>query len=370
MLYSLIACLFFITVWGRNLDTYNFNDYTKEFRKSYGNDYQERRSLFERRLLELKEHNSIPNVSYTKGVNHMMDWTDAELRNLLGYHKGMGSARRAAMPPAPRRQIDLSSLPESVDWRDNRPSVITPVKNQGHCGSCWTFAAAETIESHWALATGSLQELSQQQIAGCTENPLHCGGTGGCEGGIAQLAFESVAGAGGIATEWTYPYISYYGTNFDCVFNSSKMDIGAVLSSKGGAASHVDLPSNDYASLMEAVATIGPISISVDASEFHSYEKGVFTGCNLIQPDINHAVQLVGYGMDTYYGPYWLVRNSWGTGWGENGYIRIKRDVVDSPCAVDITPQDGSGCDGGPTQITVCGECGILYDNTYPIVQP
>jgi cathepsin L len=368
MIYSLLAtCFLLCVVSGRDLWNYSFDEYVREFGKVYDeNEYVIRRDLFEKRVKEINNHNRLRIMrSYTLGVNHMSDWSEEEFRSLLGYHKAMGIAHRAASPAVLNdREIDISSLPASVDWRDATPSVVSPVKNQGHCGSCWTFASAQTIESHWALATGRLQELSQQQIAGCTSNPHHCGGTGGCEGGIAQLAFEGVKDAGGIATEWTYPYISYFGTNFDCVYNASKMGAAAVVSG------HVNIPSNDYGALMEAVATKGPISISLDASSFHSYEKGVWDACDMNSPDINHAVQLVGYGNDVTFGPYWLVRNSWGTDWGENGYIRIRRDTGTQVCAVDTTPQDGSGCDGGPDKVTVCGMCGILYDNTYPLVSP
>lgn len=174
------------------------------------------------------------------------------------------------------------------------------------------------------------------------------------------MAFDGIVQKGGIATEWSYPYVSWFGTDYSCNYNGSKMDVAAKLEARN------DLPSNEYLPLMETLANIGPVSISVDASVWHSYSGGVWNGCDMQSPDINHAVQAVGYGTDPVGGDYWLVRNSWGTGWGENGYIRVARNT--GLCGTDTNPQDGSGCDGGPSSVYVCGMCGILYDNTYPIV--
>jgi len=236
---------------------------------------------------------------------------------------------------------------------------VSPVKDQGQCGSCWSFAAAETIESMWAVQTGKLVELSEQNILDCTPNPHHCGGTGGCGGATAELGFDMVSKKGGISSEWVYPYTSYGGRDFTC---QSKAHFVKV-------ASYVQLPSNKQDALLQAVATLGPIAISVDASAWSFYDSGVFDGCNQTQPDIDHAVQLVGYGTDPNLGDYWLVRNSWSPNWGEKGYIRVKRETTPR-CGIDITPSDGSGCDDGPPTITVCGTCGILFDSSYVVTVP
>ena len=118
------------------------------------------------------------------------------------------------------------------------------------------------------------------------------------------------------------------------------------------------IPENSYNATMRAVATVGPIAISVDAASWFSYSSGVFSGCGKQSSyDLDHAVQLVGYGVDSATKtPYWLVRNSWGTGWGESGYIRIKRNVdadMTKNCKDDNTPLDGCGCKGGPSCIIV-----------------
>jgi len=252
-----------------------------------------------------------------------------------------------------------------MDWR-TKPGVLTAVKNQGMCGSCWTFAAVETIESHYALATGYLQDLSEQQIASCAANPKHCGGTGGCEGGTAQIAFQHVIESGGLSSEWTYPYLSYKGDDKQCTLNTTSFAAAAKVES------YVNIKSNDEPSLMEAIQK-GPIAISVDASSWSRYESGVYDGCNMTSPEIDHAVQLVGYGVEKHAAPnkyeveYWIVRNSWAPTWGEKGFIRIARGGK-KMCGVDTNPAEGTGCTGGVKKQTVCGMCGILFDNAYPVI--
>jgi len=117
---------------------------------------------------------------------------------------------------------------------------------------------------------------------------------------------------------------------------------------------------------MNAVATLGPIAISVDASSWHAYSSGIYNGCNQANPDIDHAVVLVGYGSDNGTN-YWLVRNSWSASWGESGYIRLLRGADEATnCGTDTTPLDGTACVGHADPVTVCGTCGILYDSAYP----
>jgi len=259
------------------------------------------------------------------------------------------NARIVSLP-----SIAVENLPSAVDWRDS--GVITAVKDQGGCGSCWAFAATESIESNLIQNTGKNVKLSPQDIVSCTPNPQHCGGTGGCSGATAELAFDYVH-AKGVASDADYPYTQQTGTCKPSVTKTAKID------------GYVKLGENNYTDLLTAVATVGPISVSVDASPWFSYSSGVFTGCPKSgNVDINHAVQLVGYGTSGSL-DYWIVRNSWGAGWGEKGYIRMEKHSdgdMSKWCYQDDTPSDGSGCDGGPPVITVCGSCGIWYDNCYP----
>jgi len=125
---------------------------------------------------------------------------------------------------------------------------------------------------------------------------------------------------------------------------------------------YVVLPSNEESPILDAVANHGPVVIAVDASDFHSYESGIFNACNATEIDLNHAVVITGYGTEKGQ-DYWTVRNSWSPLYGEKGYIRIART---NTCGWDHTPLDGVGCSGGPSPVQVCGPCGLFYDVSYP----
>jgi cathepsin L len=297
------------------------------------------------------------------GVNQFTDMTDDETKGYRGLKKGLvyrsHFLRGEVEPqlPLPPNMKLRASLPDNVDWRKN--GIITAVKNQASCGSCWSFGSAEGIESMWAQYTKKLTVLSEQNILDCTPNPHHCGGTGGCGGGTAELAYDKIKQIG-IATEQAYPYISGSGRNYPC-----KTNVPYFANITG----YVSIATNQQDPLLDALANVGPLVINVEASSWMGYRSGVFDGCNQKNPDIDHVVQLVGYGTDTKYGDYWLLRNSWGGSWGESGYIRIKREKTPR-CGIDLHPADGTGCDNGPPTVTVCGTCGILYDNVYPVYKP
>jgi cathepsin L len=295
--------------WHQLSPAYSFDQYITEFAKSYpsASEYASRKAIFEQRLVEILTHNADEFQTYKKGVNHMTDYTDAEFRALLGYRKEITYAReeqRKAKITHEFDHADINTYPTSVDWRTE--GVISGVKDQGHCGSCWTFATAENIESFFAIKHGYIQTLSEQQILDCTPNPEECGGTGGCQGGTSELAMDRLANTtGGLATEWTYPYQSYQGNDFpSCNYKLFKTPVVAKLHD------YRILPPNQYTPVIAALQN-GPLSISVDASAWSSYEEGVFTGCAVTNPDINHAVQAVGYGTDPNLGDFWIVRNSW-----------------------------------------------------------
>jgi len=253
----------------------------------------------------------------------------------------------------------VKDLPRHVDWREK--GVVSPVKDQGHCGSCWAFASTATIESYVAINSGLLFDLSPEQMAMCAPNPDSCGGTGGCEGSTAELAFEYVSSSAGMFEEYQYSYTSYYGVDYPCLLPNSTKPVATING-------YVQLPTNKYEALMNAVATYGPISISVDASNWHAYSGGVYNGCNQVNPDIDHLVVLVGYGEEQNGDKYWLVRNSWSPAWGDKGYIKLARfDHEEEICGSDITPQDGTACVGQTQPVTVCGTCGVLFDSSYPL---
>jgi cathepsin L len=361
LLLVLCATAVFAAPKWHELESYTFEHYELDFSKRYtAEERLLRKELFNRKLREIKQHNHDHTKSWKLGVNQLSDRTESELKALRG---AIPSGVQKIHPSyRATEKIDLKALEaQDVDWRTK--GVVTAVKDQGGCGSCWSFATAEVIESYYAILTGQLSALSEQQILDCTPNPDECGGTGGCGGGTAQLAMARIQELGGLATEWTYPYLSYGGANFKCHYDQSTTPPFANVSN------YFTLPSNEYAPLLQHVASKGPVAISVDAGAWSSYEEGVFDGCNQTNPDIDHAVLLVGYGVDAAHGPYWLVRNSWSAAWGEKGYIKVKRtDNEQGRCGMDITPRDGDGCKDGPPEVKVCGTCGILYDNAYPEV--
>lgn len=360
-LFAVIAVCSAAPKW-HELEGYAFEDYVKDFGKNYkGDEFHKRKAIFEAELAKIHAHNKDTTKTWKEGVNHLTDLTEAEYRKMLGYNqhygynawKGNGQERVAR---------DAQDFPAEIDWR--RDGIVSPVKNQGQCGSCWTFASTETVESLYARKTGQLNVLSEQMILNCVPNPQECGGTGGCQGGTAELAYDTMAKNGtGLPSEWTMPYISYFGNNYPCTYDASKSPIVAKVTG------YHKLPSNTYTDLMAAVSEIGPIAISVEAIKWRNYESGVFDGCNQTNPDIDHAVQLVGYGSDFGGSDYWLVRNSWSPAWGDKGYIKIKRTSDEANrCGTDITPADGTGCKGGPATVKVCGTCGILFDSCYPLL--
>jgi len=354
------------------LEDYDFEQYMSEFGKDYDDEeYHMRKEIFDNRLREINKHNADPTQTWKRGINHMSDYTEEEFKRLRGYRKELNY--NSASMSSNRRDVEVKpipihrgpkKLPAFVDYR--KKGVISNVKDQGGCGSCWTFATVETIESYHALLTGDLPVLSEQQILDCTPNPQECGGTGGCMGGTSELALAHlIKMGGGIASEWTYPYKSYNGAKFNCSFDDKATPGEAVVTGYKSLGKNVD-PEE----VMEHLHKVGPLAVSVDASLWSDYEEGVFNGCNQTNPDLDHLVQLVGYGTVHPKGPdYWIIRNSWRPSWGEHGFMRLQRTSKQTKqCGTDLNPLDGDGCKGGPPTVEVCGTCGVLFDPVYPIV--
>ncbi|CAF1633814.1 unnamed protein product [Adineta steineri] len=214
------------------------------------------------------------------------------------------------------RQVFVSnstvSLPDSVDWRNQ--NVVEAVKDQGSCGACWAFSAVGSIESAYAIKTGTLVSLSEQQLVDCSRRERNYG----CGGGWMDHAFVYVITASGIETESSYPYAAVDQT---CVFNPTETTVQIC--------DFVDIASGDEVALQQAVATIGPISVAIDAgrSSFQFYQSGVYNEPTCLQRifELDHAVLLIGYGTDGNH-DYWLVKNSWSTDWGDQGYMKMTRN--------------------------------------------
>jgi len=208
-------------------------------------------------------------------------------------------------------------LPESVDWRAK--GAVTPVKNQGQCGSCWAFSTTGSLEGQHFRKTGKLLSLSEQNLVDCS----HHWGNNGCNGGLMDNAFRYIKANGGVDTEASYPYEGHEDT---CHF--SRRDVGET--DKG----FVDITPGDEIGLQKAVATVGPVSVAIDAAHesFQFYSHGVYDEPECDPEGLDHGVLVVGYG--TLDGQdYWLVKNSWSEHWGDQGYIRMSRNK-DNQCGI------------------------------------
>jgi len=324
----------------------------RQYGKEYDSEERTRRAgIFAENLARIDAHNARTERTWTAGVNEYTDWSNDEFRSKRTGTRPMQSGLR--MPTA-----DINAPPAAaVDWR-TKDGVLTDVKDQAQCGSCWAFSAVETFESALAIATGKAAPvLSTQQIVSCSGNPNKCGGTGGCDGSTQQLAFNYSEGIG-MTTEADYPYTSKTGKTGTC--DQSKIKPVAINSG------YVTVPMNDYNALIAAV-NLGPVAITLAAGGFgwQLYSHGVLD-CKG-DYTLDHGVQLVGYGEDSKDGKYWIVRNSWGSRWGEKGFIRLQRfGDGQEPCGDDTKPADGIACNGNSTVVKYCGSCGLMASSSYP----
>lgn len=349
-----------------DLESYSFERFGVDFERNYirgTQEYNSRAALFEQSLKEIRAVNA-KNVeegrSWVAGIHPFMDWTTAERKTLNGYKpmrtRGPAGAfsllhQRAEAKSHARGSMRLNMTHGGTFAGDLSPAL----RQQGNCGSCWAISAVEAVEAQ-LLKSGVNQpiRLSAQALVDCVPNPRHCGGTGGCEGATGELAYAYMKDYG-IPLESDLPYRAKTGT---CS--------GAWQSSKRARVSGwTQLPSNQAEPLMQALIQDGPVVVAVDANNWFNYDSGIFDSCDK-DAILGHAVLAKGYGTDVAK-RYWLIQNSWGSGWGEEGHIRmLMHDDEDQWCGTDRKPSEGVGCDGGPSEVTVCGMCGILYDPLIP----
>ncbi|KJE96491.1 cathepsin L2 [Capsaspora owczarzaki ATCC 30864] len=305
-----------------------FEAWKRTFGKSYSDAVEEinRRAVWEANKMLVDAHNGAGIHSYTLGMNIFADLTHEEFKRFyLGTKVDLNRPRSnfssTFIPTA-----NVGALPDSVDWRT--AGIVTPVKDQGQCGSCWSFSTTGSVEGQHARKTGQLVSLSEQNLVDCSKAQ----GNQGCNGGLMDDAFQYIITNKGIDTEASYPYTAKDGT---CKFNAA--NVGATLSS------FQDITRGSESDLQNAVATVGPVSVAIDASKnsFQLYTSGVYNEKKCSSTSLDHGVLAAGYGTSNGT-PYWLVKNSWGSSWGQAGYIWMSRNANN--------------------------QCGIATSASYPIV--
>ncbi|CAN1229446.1 Senescence-specific cysteine protease SAG39 [Linum perenne] len=257
----------------------------EEWISRFGRDYVDanekelRYNIFKVNVQLIDSFNAAPNNSYTLGLNQFADLTDQEFK-----------ATKTGFMDGPFRYENVSAVPTTMDWR--KKGAVTPIKDQGQCGSCWAFSAVGAMEGIHQLSTGKLVSLSEQELVDCDTK----GEDQGCSGGLMDDAFKFIIQNKGLTTETKYPYDAADGT---CNANKEGSSAATI---KG----YEDVPANNEAALMKAVAS-QPISVAIDAgdSSFQFYSSGIFTGeCGT---ELDHGVTAE---------------------WGEAGYIRMQKDVT------------------------------------------
>jgi len=286
------------------------------FQQKYGRNYasadesEHRFRIFKQNMKKASNLQKL-NPKATFGVTKFSDLSTEEFQSK--YLMNVDFKNYVAPPPKdftvahPSNVRGCDPNPTTYDWTSC--GCDTPIYNQGQCGSCWAFSATETIESYFCLAGHSLTQLAMEQIVDCDTQ----GEDQGCNGGFPTGAYQYVEGAGGIEPLSDYPYTAESGESGTCNFQQS--DVVATVTNYNSISGETGLYQQTSSS------SGGPVSVCVDASSWSSYTGGVLTQCG---NDVDHCVQLVGYNGYGESGSYWIVRNSWGEDWGEQGFIWIE----------------------------------------------
>jgi cathepsin L len=274
----------------------------------------------------IEAHNARDDVTFTVGSNEFMHMSSDEFGSIYN-----GFVAEEFVLPDVIEEVDTLALPTSVDWRQK--GAVTGIKNQGQCGSCWSFSTTGSTEGARVLQGGdSLVGLSEQNLMDCSD----AYGNMGCNGGLMDDAFKYIIANHGVDTEASYPYTAEDGT---CHYSAS--NCGATISG------YSDVPSGSESSLQTSSANIGPVSVAIDASHssFQFYSGGVYYEPACSSTQLDHGVLVVGYGVDSG-SDYWLVKNSWGTSWGLSGYIMMSRNRNNN-CGIATAasyPSGGKAC--------------------------
>lgn len=297
-----------------------FEDFTSSHGKKYSNAKEKelRKNIFRQNYRYVNSMNRA-GLSYYLKINHLADYTDQEMHRIRGRlpSKGYNGGK-----PFPKEEFS-KGIPDNLDWR--LYGAVTQVKDQAVCGSCWSFGTTGTIEGAYFLKTGNLVRLSQQQLIDCSWNYQN----NGCDGGEDFRAYQYIMNAGGLASEDDYG--AYLGVDGKC----HERNVTKTAKISG----YVNVTSGDLLALRQAIAKKGPISVSIDAAHksFSFYSHGVYydSECKNGPDDLDHSVLAVGYGVMNNE-PYWIVKNSWSTYWGNDGYVLMSQK--DNNCGVATQP--------------------------------
>jgi len=351
----------------------HFETFKKDFHRKYDTEEEhgKRKEIFRQRMIKVDELNEInvkENGEQVFGVTKFADWTDEEFGVMLG-RKNHGAGVDASVPTKEPKAFKSNvrgaqvGIPSYVNWGES--GKVTPVKNQGQCGTCWAFSTAETVESQWAMNGNALWQFSVQQIASCTTT------CNGCGGGDTIYAYQYLASntAFGLGSDAWAPYVQSMTSSCNgpkCTEACSSLDFSVLPSKAFYTGPYATLPATNmytYATpgctgacsgqnttlLAANIATYGPASICVNAANWGAYTGGVLSqsACGgYSYSSLDHCVQLTGYNAAAT-NPYWIVRNSWATNWGERGYILLQYPqnscgLADEATFVTITNSDAN----------------------------
>jgi len=272
-----------------------FGRFMKDYKKTYDTveEYSARLAVFAEnmeRVAKMNAEHVLINGEAVFGVTQFSDMSPKEFKQVYLTYKPSNETKEYVTFDGP--------VANDIDWVSK--GAVTAVKNQGRCGSCWAFSAVAAIESYASLAGKGLKVLSAQQVNSCDKRD------GGCNGGNTETAYGYVKGAGGIELESDYPYTSGGGSTGSCKFNSARIAVSITGYKSVGRGE----------SSLKSALNAGPASLCLAASSWQSYRGGILSKCD---NNVDHCVQGTGYSGSSY----WRIRNSWGTGWGESGFIRL-----------------------------------------------
>ena len=264
------------------------------------------------------EENNSGNETHVAGHNQFSDWSHAEYKSMLGYVRGQSDKRNVKI-------FDESANADSLNWVE--AGAVTPVKDQGQCGSCWAFSTTGSLEGAHFVASGELLSFSEQQLVDCAYLKY---GNMGCNGGLQDNAYKYYEAGYNAELESVYPYTSGAGQRGTCQYKESSAT--SVTVSK-----YVDVTPSSPSQMMAAL-NVQPLAVAIEADKFvfQTYKSGVLTS-DTCGTNLDHAVLAVGYGTEDG-NDYWLVKNSWNTSWGDQGYIKLGRTATDGICGVQIDP--------------------------------